>query len=283
VADAAVAQAHGHLDDARKAFEAGGTSRADVLRVEAQVAATEQLALRAQTLTTALETRLRTVMHLRSSDPSAPLTIGEPVDVDLASVVASHDIDRLADDAERARPEVRALSASIDALGEQARATRGAAFPQLAVIGEITDANPNLRYVPAPERFATTWSVTAQLAWSPNDAVAAVKAGNAVTARRAALEGQRVALLDGLRTEIATALQAIDDAQGAQRNAARAVAAAEESYRVRRSLFQNGRATSIELTDAETELTRARLELVAARIAARVANVQFARATGQDG
>ena len=51
---------------------------------------------------------------------------------------------------------------------------------------------------------------------------------------------------------------------------------------MRRALFQNGRATSVELTDAETELTRARLDRVAARIDARVAEVQLRHALGED-
>ena len=46
-------------------------------------------------------------------------------------------------------------------------------------------------------------------------------------------------------------------------SASRGLAAAEESYRVRRALFQNGRATSVELTDAETERSRAQLEAIA--------------------
>ncbi|HVZ75528.1 MAG TPA: TolC family protein [Polyangia bacterium] len=279
VADAAVAQASGHLEDARHAFEAGSASKADVLRVEAQLAAADQVAVRARTLTTALEARLRTMMHAPANEA---LAIGEPVDVDFVASSGARDLEVLAADAERARPEVRAVDSTIGALDQQARAVRNAAAPSLAVIGEVTDANPNLRYVPAPDAFETTWSVTAQLAWSPNDAFSAAKAGRGVAARRDAARGQRTALLDGVRSEIAGALQAVDESASAQQTSARAVAAAEESYRVRRSLFQNGRATSVELTDAETELTRARLDLVAARIAARVANVQLARATGAD-
>jgi len=279
VADAAVAQSTGHLEDVRKAFEAGTSSRADVLRVEAQLAAAEQIAVRARTLTVALERRLRTIMHASGAPAYA---IGEPVDADFVASGPSRDFERLAAEAEGARPEVRALDAGLASLGEQASATRGAAFPVLAVVGEVTDANPNLRYMPPPDRFQTTWSVTAQLAWAPNDAFAASAATRAVTARREALGAQRVSLVDGLRSEVASALQATEEAASAQKNAARGVQAAEESYRVRRALFQNGRATSVELTDAETELTRARLDLVAARIASRVADVQLRHATGND-
>ena len=286
VAEAAVAQATGHLEDVRKAFDAGTSSRADVLRVEAQVAAADQVAVRARTLATALERRLRTIMHAAPPSGAAGgalgFAIGEPVDTDFVAAAESRDFERLATEAERARPEVRALDAGLASLGEQASATRGAAFPALAVVGEVTDANPNLRYMPPPDRFQTTWSVTAQLAWSPNDAFAASAAARAVTARREALAAQRISLVDGLRSEVAGALEASENASSAQKNAARAVQAAEESYRVRRALFQNGRATSVELTDAETELTRARLDLVAARIASRVADVQLRQATASD-
>jgi outer membrane protein TolC len=51
---------------------------------------------------------------------------------------------------------------------------------------------------------------------------------------------------------------------------------------VRTLLFQNGRATSVELTDAETELTRARLDLVGSRVGLRVARVDLNHAVGLD-
>ena len=64
-------------------------------------------------------------------------------------------------------------------------------------------------------------------------------------------------------------------------NKARGLAAAQESYRARRLLYQNGRATTVELLDAETDLTRARLDALGARIDERVASVRLAYALGQ--
>ena len=72
------------------------------------------------------------------------------------------------------------------------------------------------------------------------------------------------------------------EAEVAIESTARGLAAAEESYRVRRSLFQNGRATSVELTDAETDLTRARLEAINARVDLRIAHVRIEHALGRD-
>jgi len=149
VEDAALVQVRGHLEDGRKALAAGSSSPADVLRVEAQEAVAEQAVVHARALAVALEARLRTVMHV---DDRAPLAIGEAIESDVAFAATSRDLDRLTAEAERARPEVRGLDASLDALASQARAAAGSATPALTVFGEITDANPNPRNIPGPDQ-----------------------------------------------------------------------------------------------------------------------------------
>jgi outer membrane protein len=277
--EAGVRQARGHLDDVTKVFQAGGASRADVLRVESQLAGAEQAAAQAAALTGALEARLRVAMHVPEA---GRLAIGESLAADLDSPIAARDLDVLTAEAERRRPEVRGLDATAAALGLQARAAAGAAAPALTLSGEVDDADPNPRYLPSPDRFAATWSVTAQVSWSPSDAAVSLQAQRGLRARQTATSQQRRAVVDLVRSEIATALQAADTAASAQLNGARAARSAEESYRMRRSLFQNGRATSVELTDAETELTRARLAVISARIDARIADVAFMHAVGRD-
>jgi outer membrane protein TolC len=277
--EAAVLQARGHLDDVTKVFAAGGASKADVLRVEAQLAGAEQAAVRVTTIATALEARLRVAMHVPET---ASLVIGEAIGTDLDATIAPRDLGTLTAEAERSRPEIRGLDATVGALGLQARASAGSVAPALVVGGEITDADPNLRYLPSSDRFATTWAVSARLSWSPNDAAASFEAYRGLRARQVAASEQRRALLDQVRSEIATALQAVDGAASAQLTSARAARSAEESYRMRRSLFQNGRATSVELTDAETELTRARLAVISACIDARIAEVGITHAVGRD-
>jgi len=42
----------------------------------------------------------------------------------------------------------------------------------------------------------------------------------------------------------------------------KAWSAAEENYRVRRELYRAGKATVVDVTDAETDLTRSRLDVV---------------------
>jgi outer membrane protein TolC len=87
--------------------------------------------------------------------------------------------------------------------------------------------------------------------------------------------------VDAIRIEVLDADQAVRRAQVSRQTSARGLAAAEESDRARRLLYQNGRATTVELLDAETDLTRARLDALGAFIDARVAAVRLAYALGR--
>ena len=60
------------------------------------------------------------------------------------------------------------------------------------------------------------------------------------------------------------------------------LAASEEGFRTRGELYRAGRATSVELIDAETELTRTRLELVNAYVDLHIAQTQLDHALGRD-
>ena len=64
--------------------------------------------------------------------------------------------------------------------------------------------------------------------------------------------------------------------------AERGLASAEEALRVRRELFRNGKATSVDLVDAETAVTRARLQRIDAHVGLLVAQTRLDHATGRD-
>jgi outer membrane protein TolC len=111
------------------------------------------------------------------------------------------------------------------------------------------------------------------------DALAAARAARAQAAQS---EAQREALRDSIRQQVEDAVQSLRAAESSLVSTTRGLEAAEESYRVRRELFVNGRATTVEMTDAETELTQARLDAIGARIDHREAVVRLDHATGRD-
>jgi outer membrane protein len=278
VARRAVAQARAHLKDAETAHASGVSSKADVLRVASQVASAELVLARAEAAGIVSEQRLRTLMHdraprryeigedLRGPAPSRPLAPAE----------------KLLDQALARRLEPRALAETAGAARAQAGALRAAALPRLDAVANATYANPNPRIFPQEKKYRGTWDVSVQLSWAPTDLFGAEAGHAAVLARARQLEAERALLVDGLTVEITQSLEARREAEAAIATSERGLRAAIESYRVRRALYQNGRATSVELTDAETERSRAELEAIGARIDHRIAEVRLAHAIGDD-
>ena len=279
VAEQALLQAKAHLVDAQHAFDAGTVSKADVLRVESQVAASKLLVERAKSMAEITETQIRVAMH-----DTAPLAyeVGESVDLEIPKAQGAENLTALWAEAGGTRLEIKALEQTSEALREQAKVARAGNYPKVDVFGDIIHANPNQRIFPLQDQFRTTWDVGVQLTYSPNDIALAGASNRNLTARAASLTAQKQALEDGIRVEVTQTRNALREAQAAVESTAQGLVAAEESYRVRRSLFRNGRATGVELTDAETDLTRSRLESINARVDVRIALVRLEHALGRD-
>lgn len=267
------------LADTKRLLEAELATKADVLRAESQVAGAELLVERTRGLVRVLDEQLRTVMHVEGD---APLTVGEDLLSPPQDVAGSEELEPLIEESRRQRLELRALDETAEALARQRSVTRAGLYPRLDAIAEGTYANPNSRIFPQREEFDGTWSLTAQATWVVTDIPGASAGGRALEAQLAALEAQRRQAEDGIRLQVTQAWQALREAKLAVVTTERGLAAAEESYRVRRELFAAGRARALELTDAETELTRARLEMVNARIDVRLARERLLHALGRD-
>jgi len=273
-------QTNAHLADSKKLLDAGMISNADVLSAEAQVAQSELLLERARNAAAFNERRIRTLMH----DPgNAPYELGETLPEigtgtgTRSSTGQSAGLERQA--IER-RLELKAIEQSRRALGEQASAVRVQNLPRLDGTAELTYANPNQRFVPQRAEFDATWALGVQLSWTPTDIAGTSASARGIDARSAALRSQQQAQADAIKLEVARAVQAQDEAAKAIETSQRRLRAAEEAHRVRTLMFQNGRGTGVEVTDAEVELTRARLELIAAQVGQRVAEVELAHASG---
>lgn len=272
-------QTRAHLADAQRLVEVGMLNQADVLSAESQVAQSELLLERATSLSSLNEERLRTAMH---DDSGASYEIGESVDTELSKLAHTQELRSLHRQALERRLELKALAASSLALDQQAKLARAAQLPRLDGIADATYANPNQRVVPSKDEFKGSWSAGVVLSWTPSDIPAAGAQARGSEARADAIDADKHALADAIGVEIAAAREAQREAEKAIDTSQRRLRSAEEAYRVRTVLFQNGRATGVELTDAETELARARLDLISSRVGLRIARVQLDHATGMD-
>jgi outer membrane protein len=273
VAQLALEQAKSHL-----AIVVAHESPADIARVESQVASMDLVVEKARNYAAILEDRLRTIMHDASGKP---YELGENIGDELAPFPKT-ELSALWEEARANRLEVKALGEMVESNRQQARAAKAGAYPRLDAVGNVTAANPNQRIFPPVDEFRGTWDVSLRLSWSPNDMASSLQGGNAVDARQASFESQREALLDGLRSEVTATYTAVREADVAASTTTRGLKSAEESYRIRNALFKVGRATSVEMTDAEADLTRARVEAVGARIEQRIARAKLLHAVGRD-
>lgn len=279
IAAQSLEQAKGHETDANNAFQAGLVSKADVLRTQAQVKNAELFMIRSKNARDMAELAL--AVSMRDGGPRN-YAVGEDVFADAPELAQLPPAEAAYREALTKRIELKVLSENETALRQQARVARAANYPRLDGQANALYANPNPRVFPQEEKFEATWDVGVVLSWTPTDIPQAQAQTAAAEARAKELQASRAALAEALRLEVTQALTSAHEARHAIQASSHVLAAAEEGYRVRRELFRAGRATLVEVTDAETELTRARIDLVNAHIGARIALAELRHALGRD-
>ncbi|MEZ0314562.1 MAG: TolC family protein [Myxococcota bacterium] len=279
VREQALEQAKAQAKDVKAQFDAGSSTNADVLRLESNVATAELNLERAKNAAQLAEERLRTQMHDASQ---GNYQIGEDVRVDLPQIDNVGDITTLWQEAEQKRLDLKALSMQAQAQRERASATRADYYPRLTAQGTAQYLSPLQQRFPQTDEWDYWWTVGATLSWTPTAIFGARQGAESLEHQASKIEAQRNYARDNVHVSVLDAYQALNVAAVAIDTTTRSLASAEESYRVRRALFQNGRATTVEVIDTETALTNARSEAMNARIDLRIARARLINAIGRD-
>jgi outer membrane protein TolC len=279
ISQQALDQASGHYADSKNSFDAGLVSKADVLRFDTEVKGAQARLERAKHGVELAIIRLGVLMGDR---PGQRYEAGEDIFAPAPELDHLPRPDAAYSEALAKRPELKALERAESALREQAKIARAANYPRLDGQANAIYANPNPRYFPQNDEFRGTWDAGITLSWTPTDIASAQAETSVLEARALEVAANRRAFLEGLRLDVNQVLRLAAEARFEIGVAREAVASAEESYRVRRELFRAGRATTVEVTDAETVLTRARSALVDAHVAGRVALAELRHSLGRD-
>lgn len=278
IAQKNVAQVEAALHDVERAFTIGTASKADVLRSEAQLNSAKLLLTRAERGAAVTTESLRTMQH---DSPGARYTVGENILEDIR-IDTPETIEEGYQEAREKRLELRALRAIENSYRKQGKAARQDNYPRLDAMGNAIYGNPNQRIIPNLGTWDGTWDASLVLSWSPT-AIPGVQSGaRALDAKAAEYGAQRQSLEDGLRMEVAQSMSTLEEARSAVITARDVLRASEEGERVSRELFRVGRATALEVSDAQTNLTRARLELFFAHADARIAREKLLHALGRN-
>jgi outer membrane protein TolC len=269
VANKAVEQVTAHRTQVAALVDAGAAARVDLMRVDAELARARVGAARTQGSAAIAERALQVLLHT----PGEPVRLAEDFAAPLPSL--DGDLETLTRNALRDRPEMVAMREAVRARESAIRVELGRRYPQLALQGNVDIANPNNRIIPQQEEFRTTWDVSVVLRWSPNEMGQARQRIEQARAQILALEADMLALEDAVRLEVAQAHEELRSSLLAFEAAVVGLAAADESYRVRREQLAAGAAVTADVIDAESELTRARLDVVDAGIAVRLAKARL--------
>jgi outer membrane protein len=272
VAKAALAQADAHRKDSEALVAAGSIARVELMRAQAQVAAAKVAQARADNAVAVARSALFTIMHHNGTDD---ITVSEDLEQELPALTEGEDV--VYKRALERRSELRALHVLGESQHKSLQAVRGQGYPVLSVGGNAEEANPNQRFFGSTE-WKGSWLVYAALTWTPTDTLTASNAVDQAHADLAATAADLRSLNDALRVEVTQAYNGYSSAHVALEAARAGIAAAEESYRVRREQFRAGAAIAVDVLDSEAQLRQARLDLVNTLIDMRVAKARLDRA-----
>ncbi len=277
IAQKSLERTRARVKDAKPAYELGTITKADLMRLEALAANTEQILVEARTFRDLAERQMGILM---GNKKPRSFSVGEDVNGPPKALGGS--LDNLTHEAISSRVELKALTEAERSLRLGARAVDAGKYPRLDAFGDVTYANPNQRYFPQTRQWNATWSVGVAATWTIGDTFINDAQSSELSANARALASQRAALADGIRQEVAAQYLGRERAVGALSASRRSVAASEEAYRVAVELYRVGKATTTELIDAETDLLSARLSEINARIEVRIAEVRLRHAVGRD-
>lgn len=264
------------LADVRYRRVAGSAAADELSRAEALERQAAFRLVAANNLHALEQMRLKTLLHADEA-----FELGEDV-TSFPAAWNPGELDKLADEAVARRWEVLALESDSLAAERQADAARTAAWPRLVGFGNVIDGNPNPRYVVQEDEWNTTWEVGAALVWQPHELWRAGAEAAGLRAEGARLEAQRRALGDAVRLEVWESLTEWTNAEAGLLPAVASLRAAEERRRVGGERVRAGKATEIDLLEADSALTQARVDLITAIVRIKSARVALLHAVGRE-
>jgi len=183
--------------------------------------------------------------------------------------------------AEQQRPELRQLDFLRRASDAGIRAARSAFFPQVVASASYHYARPGVNFF--RDEWMTYYTAGVALRWALWDWHSRQRQVEKATLAKDRVETQRSDLLSAVREQVVEAYQNLLSARDQIALQRQLVQQERQRYRITREQFENGQASSLDLSLAETALTAAELGLRDTFVQWLQARLQLTFATGQLG
>ncbi|HPW18983.1 MAG TPA: TolC family protein [Candidatus Aminicenantes bacterium] len=280
-----VAQVREHLKDVRAFFDQGLLVRNEVLRAELQLSNAELAGIDARNAVEIARTALNSLMGLPVGTDLEPTTSAEsqasrvPLETESGNEAAA--VPRgLLDAALAGRPELRAAEFRVKASEAGLKAAKAGLYPQVSLAGGFQYLRPNPRYMPALDRFKSTWDVGLAVSYDLWNWGQTRRQAEQARAQLAQARDARDLLEDQAVLEVTQSRLALARARRKTGVAAAAVGQADENLRLVRERFRQGVALNTEVLDAEVFLLQARTARVQASIDLVLAQARLEKALG---
>jgi len=262
----AVAVAKQTLERAKARLQAGAATSVDTGRAEVALVRAEQAEAEAEDVQAhvyrSLSTLLATHEALRASPASSPPS--EPVSDPM-----------LVESARRQRPEFEFYRRALDASASSASALAWRWAPTLSAFGNLQAFNYQSF---SGDKYS--WAVGLQLDWVLYDGGVRDAQRHRLEAQRRELEAGLELLGDTVTDEVLNARRALGTQRRALQAALRASELSQETLRLIRVQYESGRATQLDLLQAQDSLVSANVGVAQARFALALADLQLRKSTG---
>jgi outer membrane protein len=279
-----IVQVREHLKDVRAFYAQGLLVKNEVLRAEIRLSEAEIMAIDARNAVEIARTSLNSLLGLSvetdldlttSAESQASRIAGSAEGGDDAAAAKA-----LLDTALAGRPELQSAAFRIKASEAGLKAAKSGWYPQISLAGNYYYLRPNARYLPALDRFKSTWDVGIAVSFDVWNWGQTKSQAEQARAQLSQARDARDLLEDQAVLEVIQSRLALTQSRRKIEVAATAVVQADENLRLVRDRFRQGVAVNADVLDAEVLLLQAKATKVQAAIDLVLAQARLEKALG---
>lgn len=263
-----------HLTDTKNFLENGLVTINDLLKIQVQYSSLELKKIEIENAVELAKINFNRILGLLLNSETI-------ISYEASSeIITRYNVDDLLEAAAENRSELKSLKFKIEAAEENISASQSGWYPSVYLFSNFYYSKPNLRILPAEDKFNETWDVGVSLSWDlwdwGNRSSKVNQAEEIKLQTKSALDQLR----DAVETEVYHAYLDYNKTIKKISVAERSVEQAEENLRLIINKYDVQLATSSDLLDAETYLYEAKTNLTNAAIEYNLAKTKLEATIG---
>jgi outer membrane protein len=272
VAEESLNLAESHYKNVLSQYEVGMASKFDLLRAEVQVANLKPQLIRARNTLRVSELGLKTFLGIELETPLV-------VQGEFKVIPLEADVEASVETALAERPELREVDFQRNMAGEMLRIARSAYWPTVAIAGNYNLWGDNFRFAAQP--WQNYYAVNLVLSWSLfNGFDSQARAAQAKAAMRE-LDWTQKGLEETIKFEVRQAVLNYGQARESLLSQEKNVEQALEAVRIAELNYNEGLATSLDVSTARVALSQARTNHAQALYDCVISQAQLEKAVGR--